>query len=108
MVTFAEALAPLAAFAVLFQTAIYALVPRRLRSRLAPLITGFVGAAVVGAAGYLLGFDDIGLTGGSPRIALIAAVTTARSFCDARSGALAWSICVWQTSRDRRPGFTFS
>jgi membrane protease YdiL (CAAX protease family) len=31
----------------------------------------------VGAAGYLLGFDDIGLTGGSPRIALIAAVTTA-------------------------------
>ena len=76
MVTFAEALAPLAAFAVVFQTAIYALVPHRLRSRLAPLITGFFGAAAVLAAGYLLGFDEIGLTGGSPRLALIAAVTT--------------------------------
>lgn len=62
--TLAAAVAPLAAYAVLFQTLIYLSLPQRLRSRVAPLVTGVVGAALSVAAGVIFGFGRVGLFGG--------------------------------------------
>lgn len=75
--TFALALPPLAAFAMVFQTLVYMAVPERIRTRIAPMITGVVGATVVMAAGLWFGFDEIGLTGGSPAHALAWGVAAA-------------------------------
>lgn len=42
------------------------LLPARLRARVAPWVTGVVGAGLTLAAGFLFGFDRIGLLGGDP------------------------------------------
>lgn len=68
--TLAAVVAPLAVYAVLFQTALYVTLPSRLRTRVAPWITGVVGAGVTLTAGALFGFDRIGLVGGSATTAL--------------------------------------
>ena len=68
--TLAAAVAPLAAYAVIFQTVLYISLPVRLRARVAPVVTGIVGAGLSLGAGLLFGFDRIGLTGGSASTAL--------------------------------------
>jgi membrane protease YdiL (CAAX protease family) len=70
-VTLAAVVAPLAVYAVLFQTALYVTLPIRLRTRVAPWVTGAVGAGVTVAAGALFGFDRIGIVGGSAWTALV-------------------------------------
>jgi membrane protease YdiL (CAAX protease family) len=64
--TLAAAVAPLAAYAILFQTALYLSLPIRARTRFAPLVTGFVGALMTLGAGMVFGFEQIGLVGGAP------------------------------------------
>lgn len=68
--TLTAAVAPLAAYAVFFQTAIYLSLPAPLRSRWAPAFTGAVGAVVALASGVLFGFDRIGLGATDPTIVL--------------------------------------
>jgi len=68
--TLTAAVAPLAAYAVFFQTAIYLSLPAPLRSRWAPTFTGAVGALVALASGVLFGFDRIGLGATDPAIVL--------------------------------------
>lgn len=62
--TLAAVVAPLAAYALVFQTALYLSLPVRLRTRIAPLVTGVMGASVAVGAGIIFGFERIGLTGG--------------------------------------------
>jgi membrane protease YdiL (CAAX protease family) len=62
--TLAAAVAPLAAYAVVFQTLLYLSLPQRLRTRVAPLVTGVVGAALSLAAATIFGFEQVGLSGG--------------------------------------------
>lgn len=64
--TLAAAVAPLAAYAVAFQTLLYITLPIRLRTRVAPVVTGMVGAGLSVGAGLIFGFDRIGITGGDP------------------------------------------
>lgn len=61
--TLTAAVAPLAAYAVVFQTALYISLPARLRTRIAPLVTGLIGAAVSIGAGAVFGFEQIGMVG---------------------------------------------
>jgi membrane protease YdiL (CAAX protease family) len=68
--TLAAVVAPLAAYAVVFQTLLYISLPVRLRTRVAPLVTGLVGAGLSVGAGALFGFAQVGLTGGSLGTAL--------------------------------------
>jgi uncharacterized protein len=68
--TLAAVVAPLAAYAVVFQTLLYISLPARLRTRVAPVVTGLVGAGLSIGAGALFGFEEIGLTGGSIGTAL--------------------------------------
>jgi membrane protease YdiL (CAAX protease family) len=68
--TLTAAVAPLAAYAVFFQTAIYLSLPAPLRSRWAPTFTGAVGAIVALASGILFGFDRIGLGATDPAVVL--------------------------------------
>lgn len=68
--TLSTAVAPLAAYALVFQTLIYLALPAPLRARVASVATGVVGAAVALGAGVLFGFDRIGVTGGAPLIAV--------------------------------------
>lgn len=68
--TLSAVVAPLVAYAVIFQTLVYLSLPARLRARLAPLVTGMVGAGLSLGAGFLFGFETIGLSGGEPRTAL--------------------------------------
>lgn len=63
--TLAATVAPLAAYALVFQTLLYVSLPARLRTRVAPVVTGLVGAALTVAAGLLFGFHNVGLVGGS-------------------------------------------
>jgi membrane protease YdiL (CAAX protease family) len=63
--TLAATVAPLAAYAVVFQTLLYLSLPVRLRTRVAPLITGLMGAGLALGAGYIFGFEKIGIRGGS-------------------------------------------
>jgi len=63
--TLAAVVAPLAAYAVVFQTLLYISLPTRLRTRVAPIVTGLVGAGLSVGAGALFGFEQIGLTGGN-------------------------------------------
>jgi membrane protease YdiL (CAAX protease family) len=60
---------PLVAYAVIFQTLIYVSLPARLRTRIAPLVTGLVGAGIAVGAGLIFGFETIGLVGGEPMTA---------------------------------------
>jgi membrane protease YdiL (CAAX protease family) len=68
--TLAATVAPLAAYAVVFQTVLYLSLPARLRTKVAPLVTGLIGAGLSLAAGYLFGFHEVGLLGGDPIAAL--------------------------------------
>lgn len=68
--TLATAVAPLAAYAVIFQTLVYLSLPARLRRPVAPVVTGLVGAALTVGAGVIFGFAEIGLGGGNPRTVL--------------------------------------
>lgn len=74
--TLAATVAPLAAYAVIFQTLLYISLPARFRTRVAPLVTGLVGAGLALLAGTIFGFDRIGITGGDPGVALAWAVAT--------------------------------
>lgn len=69
--TLTAVVAPLAAYAVVFQTLLYISLPARLRTRVAPLITGLIGAVVAVAAGLVFGFARVGLVGGDPARALV-------------------------------------
>lgn len=62
--TLAAVVAPLAAYAVVFQTVLYLSLPVRLRTRVAPLVTGVIGASVTVGAGIIFGFENVGLSGG--------------------------------------------
>lgn len=62
--TLSAVVAPLAAYAVIFQTLIYLSLPARLRMRVAPLVTGLVGAGLSLGAALIFGFEEIGLVGG--------------------------------------------
>jgi membrane protease YdiL (CAAX protease family) len=68
--TLAAAVAPLAAYAVVFQTVLYLSLPQRLRTRVVPLVAGVVGATLSLAAGAIFGFDRVGLAGGDVATAL--------------------------------------
>ena len=68
--TLTAAVAPLAAYAVFFQTAIYLSLPAPLRSRWAPTFTGAVGAVVTLASAALFGFERIGLGAVDPVMVL--------------------------------------
>ena len=67
--TLAATVAPLAAYAVVFQTLLYMSLPATIRTRVAPLVTGLVGAGLTLGAGLLFGFEEIGLLGGDPGLA---------------------------------------
>ncbi len=56
--------APLAAYAVVFQTALYFTLPTRLRARVAPVVTGAAGASVVVVVAATFGPGRVGLLGG--------------------------------------------
>jgi uncharacterized protein len=68
--TLAVAVAPLAAYAVVFQTLIYMALPAPLRLRIVPTVTGLVGAGLAFGAGLVFGFDSIGVTGVDPSVAV--------------------------------------
>lgn len=68
----AATVAPLVAYAIVFQTLVYLLIPAPLRIRLAPLVTGVTGAGLAVGAGFLFGFETIGLTWGNPGITALA------------------------------------
>lgn len=76
--TLAAAVAPLAAYAVLFQTALYLSLPIRLRTRFVPLLAGCVGGLVTLGAGALFGFQQIGLLGADPVATLVWAAAAAQ------------------------------
>lgn len=59
--TLAAAAVPLAAYAIAFQTVLYLSLPSRLRTLIAPVVTGVIGAGLTIGAGILFGFDTIGL-----------------------------------------------
>ena len=69
-VTLAATVAPLAAYAVAFQTLLYVSLPSRLRTRIAPLVTGVIGAGLALGAAVLFGFETVGLAGGEPLTAV--------------------------------------
>lgn len=75
--TLTAAVGPLAAYAVVFQTLLYISLPARLRTRVAPLVTGLIGAVVSLGAGLVFDFDQIGIVGGDPSIALVWGLATA-------------------------------
>ncbi len=64
--TLPAVVAPLAAYAALFQTAVYLSMPTRLRMLWAPVVTGAVGALLTVSAGILFGFDKVGFVGFDP------------------------------------------
>lgn len=68
--TLAAVVAPLAAYAVVFQTLLYVSLPAGLRTRVAPLVTGLIGAGLSLGAGLIFGFERVGLVGGEPGMAL--------------------------------------
>lgn len=74
--TLSAAVAPLAAYAVVFQTVLYISLPVRLRTRIAPLVTGLIGAVVSLGAGLVFGFESIGLVGGDPISVLVWGLAT--------------------------------
>lgn len=66
--TLTAAVAPLAAYAVFFQTAIYLSLPSPLRDRWAPAFTSAVGAFVALASAALFGFDQLGFGAPDPMV----------------------------------------
>lgn len=79
--TLAAVVAPLAAYAVVFQTLLYISLPVRLRTRIAPVVTGLVGAGLSVGAGLIFGFEAVGITGGRPIIALVWGLATVLLIC---------------------------
>lgn len=75
--TLAAVVAPLAAYAVVFQTLLYISLPARLRTRLAPVVTGLMGAGLSLGAGLIFGFEEIGLALGDPMTTLAWGLTAA-------------------------------
>jgi membrane protease YdiL (CAAX protease family) len=75
--TLVSTIGPLAAYAAAFQTIVYLLLPRRHRTRWAPLVTGSVGAGVVVLAGSIFGFERIGLGSVDPGVVVFWTVITA-------------------------------
>lgn len=69
--TLVSTVAPLAGYAIVFQTIVYLLIPARRRTLMAPVLTGVAGAVVTLAAGWIFGFETIGL--GAPDMAVVAA-----------------------------------
>ena len=84
--TLTAAVAPLAAYAVFFQTAIYLSLPAPLRSRWAPRFTGLVGATVALGSAILFGFERIGL--GAPDFLTVLVWGVAASLVTAAIGFL--------------------
>lgn len=74
--TLSAVVVPLAAYAVIFQTLIYISLPARIRLRVAPLVTGIVGAGLALGAGLTFGFKEVGLVGGEPMTAIAWGVAT--------------------------------
>ncbi len=68
--TIATAVAPLAAYALVFQTLIYMALPAPMRVRVAPMVTGLVGAGLALGAGLIFGFERIGVTGGEASVSV--------------------------------------
>lgn len=89
--TLTAAVGPLAAYAMVFQTLLYVSLPARLRTRIAPLVTGLIGAGIALGAGYVFGFEQIGLVGGDPSTALVWGLASA---------LLVISVGVTMLSRD--------
>ncbi len=87
--TLAAAVAPLAAYAVVFQTFLYISLPTRLRTRVVPLVTGLIGAGLALGAALLFGFERIGLLGGNPGTALVWGGLTVVVFCAIGTAMLA-------------------
>ncbi len=77
LMTLVSTIGPLAAYAAAFQTIVYFLLPRHLRTRWAPLVTGSVGAGLVVLAGSIFGFGRIGLGSIEPGVVIFWAVVTA-------------------------------
>lgn len=67
--TLVSTVAPLAGYAIAFQTIVYLLVPARRRTLWAPVFTGITGAVVTLGAGWIFGFEIIGL--GAPDMAVV-------------------------------------
>lgn len=68
--------APLALYAVGFQTFVYMVLPSRRRTMWAPMVTGTVGAFLTIAAGLIFGFETIGLGAADPAVVIGWAVLT--------------------------------
>ncbi len=60
--TLASTVAGLAVYAVVFQTAVYFVLPHHVRARWAPTTVGLAGAGVVLAAALIFGLETIGLS----------------------------------------------
>ena len=69
--TLVSTVAPLVGYAIVFQTIVYLLIPARRRTLIAPVLTGVVGAVLTLGAGWIFGFETIGL--GAPDMAVVAA-----------------------------------
>lgn len=67
--TLVSTVAPLAGYAIVFQTIVYLLLPARRRTLWAPVLTGIAGAVVTLGAGWIFGFETIGL--GAPDMAVV-------------------------------------
>ena len=57
---------PLALYALLFQAAVYFTLPQHLRTRLGPVVTGVIGAVLSVGAGWVFGFERVGLVTNQP------------------------------------------
>ena len=72
-----SAVAPsLALYALVFQAAVYFSLPRHLRTRIGPFVTGVIGAVLSVGAGFLFGFDRVGLAVTQPVVALLWGLAT--------------------------------
>ncbi len=69
--TLVSTVAPLVGYAIVFQTIVYLLIPARRRTLIAPVLTGVVGAVLTLGAGWIFGFETIGL--GAPDTAVVTA-----------------------------------
>ncbi len=66
LMTLVATAAPLAIYAIAFQTILYVVLPSRIRTMWAPMVTGIVGAALTIGAGLIFGFETIGLGAADP------------------------------------------
>jgi membrane protease YdiL (CAAX protease family) len=64
--TLSSAVLPLAAYAIVFQNVVYIALPRRMRVRVAPVLTGVTGAILTLVAAVVFGPARVGLGGSDP------------------------------------------